>query len=176
MPDVRIELNTGDEVKLECKYAGSRNELETQLNERLEDFPDDLGILGVVYPEEFRRAPDVFSCLENADDIEWWLHGVRGDIEDDQRVRSGSVVDLADHLRVLPLEIEGVDRVQAAAGVVGYALEESAQKIARHARIARRTSDIIAKSDKEKDRAAALRIGCPSAFQRVGVSRSPRHG
>ena len=164
VPDVRIELNTGDHVKLECKYSRSRNDLETQLNERLDAFPDDLGILGVVYPEQFREAADVFSCLENAEDIEWWLHGVRGKTEEEHRMRRGSVVDLADHLRVLPLEIEGVDRVQAAAGAVGYALEESAQKIAGHARIARRISDVIAKSDKEKDRAAALRIGCLVLF------------
>ena len=164
VPAVRIELNTGDQVKLECKYAGSRNDLESQLNERLDAFPDDLGIFGVVYPDRFRGAPDVFACLEHADDVEWWLHGIRGEGEDEHRVRSGSVVDLADHLRVLPLEIEGVDRVQAAVGVVGYALEESAQKIADHARIARRISDIIAKSDKEKDRAAALRIGCLVLF------------
>ncbi len=164
VPDIRVELRTGDNVLMECKYGGSRNDLESQLNERLDAFPDELGILGVVYPEEFRQAADVFSCLENAGDIEWWLHGVRGDVENEHRVRTGSVVDLADHLRVLPLEIEGVDRVQAAAGVVGYALEESAQKIAGHARIARRTSDIIAKSDKEKDRAAALRIGCLVLF------------
>ena len=164
VPDVRIELNTGDRVKLECKYSRSQNDLETQLNERLKAFSDDLGILGVIYPDRFREASDVFSCLENADDIEWWLHGVRGKTEEDHRMRRGSVVDIVDHLRVLPLEIEGVDRVQAAAGAVGYALEESAQKIAGHARIARRISDIIAKSDKEKDRAAALRIGCLVLF------------
>ena len=159
VPDVRIELSTGDDVILECKYAGSSNELGTQLNERLDSFPEVLGILGVVYPDRFRVASDVFSCLENAEDIDWWLHGVRGEAEDEHRVRSGSVVDLADNLRVLPLEIEGVDRVQAAAAVVGYALEESAKKIAGHARIARRVSEIIAQSDQERNRAAALRIG-----------------
>ena len=159
VPDLRIELSTGDEVILECKYAGSLSQLETQLDERLDSFPEVLGILGVVYPDRFRVASDVFSCLENADDIEWWLHGVRGEAEDEHRVRSGSVVDLADNLRLLPLEIEGVDRVQAAAAVVGYALEESAKKIAGHARIARRVSEIIAQSDQERNRAAALRIG-----------------
>ena len=159
VPDLRIELSTGDEVILECKYAGSLSQLETQLDERLDSFPEVLGILGVVYPDRFRVASDVFSCLENADDIEWWLHGVRGEAEDEHRVRSGSVVDLADNLRLLPLEIEGVDRVQAAAAVVGYALEESAKKIAGHARIARRVSEIIAQSDQERNRGAALRIG-----------------
>ena len=159
IPDVRIELMTGDDVILECKYAGSMSRLEDQLDARLDAFPKHLGILGVVYPDRFRHATDIFSCLEDAEDIQWWLHGVRGETESGRRVRSGSVVDLADHLRVLPLEIEGVDRVQAAAAVVGYALEESAKVIASHARIARRVSEIIAKSDRERDRAAALRIG-----------------
>ena len=75
------------------------------------------------------------SVLRIADDIQWWLHGVRGAKEDERRVRTGSIVDLADHLRVLPLDIEGFDRVQAAAAVVGYAVEESAKVIAGYARI-----------------------------------------
>ena len=158
VPDVRIELSTGDDVILECKYAGSLSQLETQLDDRLDSFPEVLGILGVVYPDRFRVASDVFSCLENADDIEWWLHGVRGEAEDEHRVRSGSVVDLADNLRVLPLEIEGVDRVQAAAAVVGYALEESVKHISWHARISRRVSEVIDQSDQERNRGAALRI------------------
>ena len=37
-------------------------------------------------------------------------------------------------------------------------------QIARHARLARRVADIIAKTDLEKDRAAALRIGCLVLF------------
>ena len=158
VPDLRIELNTGDDVIFECKYAGSSSQLETQLDDRLDSFPEVLGILGVVYPDRFRVASDVFSCLENADDIEWWLHGVRGEAGDEHRVRSGSVVDLADNLRLLPLEIEGVDRVQAAAAVVGYALEESVKKISWHARISRRVSEVIAQSDQERNRGAALRI------------------
>ena len=159
IPDVRIELRTGDDVILECKYAGSENDLGNQLDQRLVTFPKHLAILGVVYPERFRQAEDVSSVLEDADDIEWWFHGTRGEAAEERRVRSGSVDDLADHLRVLPLEIEGVDRVQAAAAVVGYALEQSATLIASHARSSKRISDIIAKSDKERDRAAALRIG-----------------
>ncbi len=164
IPDVRIELRTGDDVILECKYAGSLSNLENQLDERIGSFPNHLGILGIVYPDRFRGAPDVNASLASANDIQWWLHGVRGKAEDDRRVRSGSVVDLADHLRILPLEIEGFDRVQAAAGAVGYALEESANEIGGHARTARRIADIIAQSDKEKDRAAALRIGCLVLF------------
>ena len=34
----------------------------------------------------------------------------------------------------------------------------------QHARLARRIADIIAKADQEKDRAAALRIGCLVLF------------
>ncbi len=159
VPDVRVELNTGDQVILECKYAGSLSDLESQLDERLTSFPRHLGVLGIVYPDRFRQASDVSSCLEEADDLQWWLHGVRGDLMGNRRVRSGSIVDLADHLRVLPVDIEGFDRVQVAASVVGYAVEESAKVIAGHARIARLISEVIAKSDSERDKAAALRIG-----------------
>ena len=159
VPDVRVELSTGDHVILECKYARSLSDLESQLDERLASFPRHLGVLGIVYPDRFRQVSDVLSCLEDADDIQWWLHGVRGDLAGNRRVRSGSIVDLADHLRVLPLDIEGFDRVQVAASVVGYAVEESAKVISGHARIARLISEVIAKSDSERDKAAALRIG-----------------
>ncbi len=159
VPDIRVELRTGDDVILECKYAGSLSDLESQLDARLISFSKHLGVLGIVYPDRFRQDSDVSFCLEEADDIQWWLHGVRGDLAGNRRVRSGSIVDLADHLRVLPLDIEGFDRVQVAAAVVGYAVEESAKVISGHARIARLVSEVIAKSDSEKDRAAALRIG-----------------
>ena len=159
VPDLRVELRTGDDVILECKYVGSLSDLESQLDARLISFSKHLGVLGVVYPDRFRKAPDVSSCLEEADDIQWWLHGVRGDLAGNRRVRSGSIVDLANHLRVLPLDIEGFDRVQVAAAVVGYAVEESAKVISGHARIARLVSEVIAKSDSERDKAAALRIG-----------------
>ena len=52
----------------------------------------------------------------------------------------------------------------AAAGVVEYAIEQAAGQIAKHARISRRVADIIASTDQEKDRAAALRIGCLVLF------------
>ena len=164
VPDVRIDLPTGDRLLLECKYAGATSQLESQLDDRVANFQDTLGILGVVYPDWLRSAPDVAAGLNAAPDIEWWLHGSLGNTEDNRRIHTGSVPDLADHLRVLPLEIEGVDRVQVAAGVVGYALEESAKLISRHARIGYLVSDIIAKSDSERDRAAALRIGCLVLF------------
>ena len=157
-PDVRIELASGDEIILECKYAGSSGQLESQLNGRLGSFGDTFGILGGVYPDRLQHEVDVETCLESAEDIQWWLHGSKGKVAANRRVRNGAVADLADHLRILPLEIEGVDRVQAAAGIVGVAIEESANRISTHARISRRVSEIIAASDQERNRAAALRI------------------
>ena len=82
----------------------------------------------------------------------------------ERHVRQGSVEELADQLRTLPLELEGVDRVAAAASVVSWGLEQAAGHAARHARTSLRIADIIAKTDQEKDRAAALRIGCLVLF------------
>ena len=92
------------------------------------------------------------------------IYGSRGVAVPEPRVRSGSVAELADQLRLLPLELEGVDRVAAAAGAVGHALERAAKHVTRHARISRRLADIIASTDQENDRAAALRIGCLVLF------------
>ena len=163
-PDVRVELKTGDSVLLECKWAGSEGELKDQLDERLVAFPESLGLIGVLYPDRMRHMANVEAALETAKDLRWWLHGSRGQKLPDRPVRSGSVSDLADNLRALPLELEGPDRVTAAAGVVGYAIEQSAQEVAKHARMSRRIADIIAKTDQEKNRAAALRIGCLVLF------------
>ena len=90
--------------------------------------------------------------------------GSRGSAVPARHVRRGSVAELADQLRTLPLELEGVDRVAAAAIAVGYGLEQAAKQAAKHARTSRRIADIIAKTDQEKDRAAALRIGCLVLF------------
>ena len=65
---------------------------------------------------------------------------------------------------MLPLELEGTDRVAAAAAVIEYAVEQSAAKLATHARTARRVRDVIAQTDQESDRAKALRIGCLVLF------------
>ena len=162
-PDVRVELRSGDLVLLECKWEGQRSLLETQLDERLTAFPQALGVIGVLYPDRLRHADDTKGELEAAD-LQWWVHGSRGKKAQDQRDRSGSVASLADQLRILPLELEGVDRVTAAAGAVGYALEQAAKPITGHARISGRIADIIASTDQEKDRAAALRIGCLVLF------------
>ena len=163
-PDIRVDLKSGDLIILECKWDGSASLLERQLDERLTDFPEALGMVGVLYPSRLRQADDTQAGLEAAEDLQWWLHGSRGAASPERRVRTGSVAELADHLRTLPLELEGVDRVAAAAGAVGYALEQAAAQITKHARISRRIADIIASTDQEKDRAAALRIGCLVLF------------
>ena len=130
----------------------------------LKDFPDVLGMIGVLYPDRLKWEEDTQAALEDATDLQWFLHGSRGSRLQETILRTGSVAELADNLRTLPLELEGVDRVAAAAGAVGYALEEAAKQVAKHARISRRIADIIAKTDQEKDRAAALRIGCLVLF------------
>ena len=163
-PDVRADLRSGDLVILECKWEESSGLLEGQLDGRLSDFPDALGLLGVLYPARLRQEEDTQAALESATDLRWWVHGTRGKPVSERIVRTGSVADLADNLRTLPLELEGVDRVAAAAGAVGYALEQAAGRIDKHARVRRRIADIIADTDKEKDRAAALRIGCLVLF------------
>ena len=161
---MRVNLKTGDLVVLECKWDASASLLENQLDQRLTDFPEVLGVLGVLYPDRLKTLDDIQSALESATDLRWWLHGSRGSRVTDPPIRGGSVAELADQLRLLPLELEGVDRVVAAAGVVEYAIEQAAGQIAKHARISRRVADIIASTDQEKDRAAALRIGCLVLF------------
>ena len=163
-PDVRVELGSGDLVILEGKWEASSGLLEDQLNDRLDDFPEALGIIGLLYPNRLRHEDDIFGHLESASDLQWWLHGSRGEVRPERPIRTGSVADLVDHLRALPLDIEGVDLVDAAARAVGYGVEQAAQRIGSHARISRRVSDLIAESDREKDRAAALRIGCLVLF------------
>ena len=164
VPDIRVDLRSGDLVILECKWEGSQGLLESQLEGRLNDFPEALGMMGAFYPSRLRDAEDTRSELEAANDLQWWLYGTRGATTPQPRVRTGSVAELADQLRTLPLELEGVDRVAAAAGAVGYALEQAAGQVSKHARISRRIADIIASTDQEKDRAAALRIGCLVLF------------
>ena len=164
IPDVRVDLMGGYEIILECKYEGSTSLLESQLATRLASFPDAVGVVGMVYPSWMREERDIPDALVAATDFEWWLYGSRGAVEPTRRVRGGNVEDLADYLRVLPMELEAVDQVYAAAGVVGHALEGAAAKILGHARVARLVSELIADSDQERDKAAALRIGCLVLF------------
>ena len=163
-PDIRVELKSGDTIILECKWEGSTSLLESQLEGRLEDFPDVVGMVGILYPGNLQHAEDTSAALFATDNLQWWLHGSRGEVKPNPRTREGSVADLADQLRNLPLELEGVDRVAAAANAIGYALEQVAGQISKHARIARNIAEIIAKTDQEKDRSAALRIGCLVLF------------
>ena len=153
IPDIRVQLGSGgDLVLVECKWQDSAGLLEDQLEDRLKGFPEALGIIGLLYPGRLRYEEDTRSGLENAEDLRWWLGGSRGVARPERRIRTGSVADLADQIRALPLELEGVDRVVAAAAVVGYALEQAATQVAGHARISRRIADIIASTDQEKNR------------------------
>ena len=52
-PDIRVALRSGDLIILECKWEGSLGLLESQLDERLNDFPEAVGLMGVLYPEGF---------------------------------------------------------------------------------------------------------------------------
>ena len=163
-PDIRVEVTPGNTVLLECKWDGASSQLESQLTERLQTFPNALGLMGVLYPPGLRHKRYIRANLKKAADLKWWLHGSRGESNPDRRIRTGSVEDLASHLRALPLDIEGMDAVQAAANLIGLALKKGARQISNHARTAYGIADIIAKSDQEKDRAAALRIACLVLF------------
>ena len=164
VPDILVQLRSGDTVILECKWGDHARNLENQLDQRLNDFPEVLAMIGVLYNDGIRYLNDISAALE-VTGIQWWLHGSRSAaIPGPRPIRSGDVEDLADYLRTLPLELEGTDRVAAAADKIGYALEQAAGQITKHARISRLIADIIAKSDQEKDRAAALRIGCLVIF------------
>ena len=161
-PDVRIELRSGYLLLLECKWEGSAGLLNEQIRQRLGQFPEALGILGVVYPDRLQSAEDIHADLSGAGDLGWRLHGSRGGVAVNQPDRSGSVEDFAAQLRYLPLELEGGDRVDAAAAIVGYAVEKAVEPVGQHQKLARRVSDIIAEADKESDRLAALHPDVPT--------------
>ena len=164
VPDIRVNLRSGL-ILLECKWEGSESSLESQLQERRAAFPEALAVLGVLYPNRMRYAEDTQTELERASDLQWWRYDSIGDVQPRGRAkRIGSVADLTDELPSLPLDLESVDRVQAAAEAVGYALEQAAKPFARHKRLAHRIANIIAITDQEKNRAAALRIGCLVLF------------
>ena len=164
VPDILVELKTGDTILLECKWDDVAGLLENQLSERLADYPDTLAVAGVLYPARLKAVDDIQADLATAGDLGWWVHGTRGTAYSARSIRTGSASGLADQLRALPLELEGVDRVVAAAGIVGYGVEQAAQHIATQARIAYQIADIIAETDRENDRSAALRIACLTLF------------
>ena len=164
IPDVLVELGAGNTVLIECKWEDAAVPLESQLDRRLDEFPEMMAAIGVLYPLTLKYVTNTRSCLEHDGLLQWWLHGTHGEARSDRPIRIGSVTDLADYLRVLSLEVEAADRVAAAAQVIGYRVEQASTKLAGHARISRLVADVIAESDQEKDRAAALRIGCLVLF------------
>lgn len=121
-------------------------------------------MVGVVHPERLRVEEDVQASLESETGLRWRMHGSWGGATPDSPERSGSVEDLADQLRALPLEMEGADLVAAAAEIVRYAVEKAVAPIRRSQRISERIAGIIAETDKESDRLAALQIGCLVLF------------
>ena len=164
VPDVRVQVPGGHGVIAECKWHDAAGTLRQQLSARVDAFPEAIGVFGVLYPDQLRYAADTRAALTGAADIRWWLHGSRGQLVPEPTVRCGSVADLADHIRTLPLELQGVDQVAAAADVIRYALGRAAAGVGRHARIGRRVADMIARTDQETKQAAALRIACLVLF------------
>ena len=164
IPDVLVELGAGNTVLMECKWEDSVGPLEGQLDARLEQFPEAMAVIGILYPLTLKHVSHTRSCLEHDRFLQWWLHGTHGEVRSDRPIRIGSVTDLADYLRVLSLEIDAADRVAAAAKVVEYRVEQAARQLESHARARRRVADLIAESDQEKDRVAARRIGCLVLF------------
>ncbi len=163
-PDISVDMGHGHLILLECKWESAPGLLDRQLAERLKDFPEVLGVIGVLYPMTLRREDDILAALEAATDLKWWVHGSRGVKVPARRLRTGGAQGVADQLYALPLELEGTDRVAAATEVVRLALEQAARHVSGHARVSHRIAGLIAKSDQEKDRAAALRIGCLVLF------------
>ena len=164
IPDIQLELKSGDTVILECKWESSASQMEAQLNQRLEQNPSALAVIGLLYPEPIKFLEDIKGALEVDRTLEWWVHGTKGQALPNPSSVFGSGNDLAYHLRVLPIELEGVDRVVAAAGIIEYGLEQSRREIVRHARVARRIADLIAITDQEENRAKAILIGCLVLF------------
>ena len=163
-PDIRFELRTGELVLIECKWESNRVALDAQLDQRVHDFPDAVARVGVLYHDGLKHVDDIHDELEHTLNLQWYLHSSRDKVFEDQTLREGTIEQFADHLRLLPLEIEGVDRVVAAAGAVGYSLDQAASELRKHARAARLIADAIAETDDEKDKAAAQRIGCLVLF------------
>ena len=163
-PDIRFELRSGELVLIECKWESNRAALEAQLDQRVQDFPEAVARVGVLYPDWLKQEDDILDELEYTLNLQWYLHSSRDTVYDDPPLREGTVDQLADHLRLLLLEVEGVDRVVAAAGVVGYALDQAVRELRNHARVAHLIAEAIAETDDEKNEAAAQQIGCLVLF------------
>ncbi len=163
-PDIRFELRTGELILIECKWESNMPALDDQLDQRVHDFPEAVARVGVLYPDDLKYVDDIHDELEHTLNLQWYLHSSRARVFDDRTLREGTIEQFAGHLRLLPLEIEGVDRVVAAAGAVGYGLDQAASEMRKHARVARLIAEAIAETDDEKDKAAAQRIGCLVLF------------
>ena len=163
-PDIRIHLPSGDRVIVECKWETGRTALDAQLDQRVNDFPDALARVGILYPDDLKHIDDIAGALERIVKLRWFLHSSKDDVLERRAENDGGINQLADDLRTLPQQIEGADQVTRGTEDVRLALNDSAAAINKHANIGRRIADVIAKADKEGDRAAALRIGCLVLF------------
>ena len=163
IPDIQIELRSGL-VILECKWQGAAAQLTTQLDARLAQYPDAIAIVGVTYPDGLQTADDTGAALAAATDLHWRCHGSRGQPTPNMPARSGPAAALAEQLHLLPLELEGLDRVIAAAGVIDTALTQAVAPLRQHRRIAQTIAAIITEADQENDRLAALKIACLVLF------------
>ena len=163
-PDIRFELRSGELVLIECKWESNRAALEAQLDQRVQDFPEAVARVGVLYPDWLKQKEDIHGELGHTRKLRWFLHSSKQDVYDDPRLRDGGINQLADDLRSVLLQLEGGDLVIRATESVKLALQDAAAAINTHANIGRRIADVIADVDKESDRAAALRIGCLVLF------------
>ena len=134
-----------------------RTDLDRQLAERVDQFPDAAARLGVLYPDALRTASDPEQALLQASDLRWYLHSSRSKIAAAPTLHTGAAAEFADELRNPLFHIDGFDRVGRRAIEIGDALELAARQIDRHQRTAERIAQLIAQSDKEKDCQAAIR-------------------
>ena len=65
IPDLQVTLKTGDLALLECKWGDSHAALETQLDERLRQYPNAMAVVGVLYPENLKYAEDTQGRIGN---------------------------------------------------------------------------------------------------------------
>ena len=84
----------------------------------------------------------------------------RGQPVTEHRSCFGSPAEIADYLRVLPLELEGTDQVFDTRAVIECAVEQAVAELPTHARIARRVSVAVAQTEPERDRAEMPHTGC----------------
>ena len=161
-PDIRVELRSGDLVILECKWNGSANLLDSQLEERLKDFPEALGMVGVLYPSVFdmrrirkrsSRPPQTSNggCTVSWRGVATATHKERGGSRACRPVAHSSI------------GIGGRGPGGAAAGAVGYALEQAGSK-SRSMPGYPAALPTSSPAPTRRGSRAALRIGCLVLF------------